>query len=119
MKKLLMSLAVILLFPNSVFGEEKRQVFRLPIMIQCGETASTIDLLREKYKEDPIALGDGKVYTPQGKIVSGQMLLWTNQDPNLNRSFSITISIEKMSCLVMNGNNLDVYYAPYVQQNKI
>lgn len=120
MKNLLAVLLAILLLPNSIFAQETPPPsIALPVMIQCGPSEFTIALLTQKYNENPIALGQGQVIRPNGQPVRGQMLFWHNGD---NRSFSITISFgesDTMSCLVMNGNNVDVFYNPDVEKEKL
>ena len=117
MKKLLTAIAAILLLPNSLFAQEPPKSIPLPIMIQCGPTDFTIKLLKDKYKEHPIALGEGQVITPDGDPVRGQMLFWHGEE---NKTFSVTISFGKndfMSCLIMNGNNVNMFYNPNADED--
>ena len=110
MKKLLTAIAAILLLPNSLFAQSPPKAIPLPIMIQCGSTDFTIRLLKGKYKENPIALGEGQIIRPNGEPVRGQMLFWHNPQ---TQTFSVTISFGKndiMTCLIMNGNNVNIFY---------
>lgn len=121
MKKLLAVITTIFLFPNSVIAQQTQDppLVSLPVLIQCGPSEFTIALLTEKYKENPIALGMGQVIRPNGQPVRGQMLFWHSED---NRSFSITISFgqaDTMSCLVMNGSDVDIFYDPNVEKEKL
>ncbi len=118
MKKLLTA-AAILLLPNILSAQETPRSIPLPIMIQCGQTDLTIKLLKEKYKEQPIALGEGQVTRPNGEPVHGKMLFWHNAG---SKSFSVTLSFgenDQLSCLILSGQNIDIFYDPNAGQDPI
>ena len=110
------------LLPNNVTAQNMLGRFSLPVMIQCTPSNIMLDILSTTYGESPIALGDGTVFRPNGLPVLGQMLFWhTPSSTDQTNKFTITISFGKeneVTCIVINGNNLHIFYDPDKDKTK-
>lgn len=99
---------ILLLFPSLVSAQEiAKPDFNLPTLIQCGQSSTVWEMLQDKYKEEPFALGRGSLTRNDGKPVSGDLVMWTNRE---KKSFTVTVTFPPagITCMIVNGREFQI-----------
>ncbi len=108
--KKLITTCVVVLTCNMALAQEAKQppTTALPLIMPCNKSQIIFDMLgNRKYVETPIAIGNGIVFKPDNMPVPGQLTLWYNKDDKKNFSIVFTIGGTNISCIVVNGTNLE------------
>jgi hypothetical protein len=71
----------------------------------CNTSELVIDILQEKYNEEPVGLGMGSIYGPDGKPRPGQLVIWKN---NTTKTFTVTFTPQDtdLMCFISSGKDL-------------
>ena len=86
--------------------------FPMPTMATCDTSEKMVDVIYNKYGEQPLANGKGSIFAANGQMLVGTMTYWINAETG---TFSITITNGQLMCLVMMGSDFEP--APIPGQN--
>ena len=78
-----------------------QQGFPMPTMTTCDTSEKMVDVIYNKYGEQPLANGNGSLFHQNGQLLAGVMTYWVNAKTG---TFSITVTNGQLMCLVMMGN---------------
>ena len=81
-----------------------QQGFPMPTMATCDTSAKMVDVIYNKYGEQPLANGKGSIFAPNGQQLLGTMTYWINAETG---TFSVTITNGDIMCLVMMGSDFE------------
>ena len=76
--------------------------FPMPTIITCDTSEKMVDVIYNRYGEQPLANGTGSIFHQNGRQLSGAMTYWVNAKTG---SFSVTITNGLVMCLVMTGKD--------------
>tara|TARA_B100000900_G_scaffold349006_1_gene314983 strand:- start:1309 stop:1695 length:387 start_codon:yes stop_codon:yes gene_type:complete len=113
--KKLIATCVVVLTCSAAFAEHDTpkkdsnpETTALPLIMPCNKSQIIFDMLgNKKYVETPIAIGNGIIFKPDNMPVPGQLTLWYNKDDKKNFSVVFSIGGTNISCIVVNGANLE------------
>ena len=69
----------------------------------------SLDVIYNKYGEQPLANGKGSIFSGNGQQLLGTMTYWLNAETG---TFSVTITNGDIMCLVMMGNDFEPATTP-------
>jgi len=78
--------------------------FPMPTMAQCDSSEKMVDVIYNKYGEQPLANGKGSIFAANGQMLVGTMTYWINAETG---TFSITITNGQLMCLVLMGSDFE------------
>lgn len=76
--------------------------FPMPTMATCDTSEKMVDVIYNKYGEQPLANGKGSLFHQNGQQLLGSMTYWVNPETG---TFSVTITNGPIMCLVMMGKD--------------
>jgi len=76
--------------------------FPMPTMSTCDTSEKMVDVIYNKYGEQPLANGNGSLFHQNGQQLLGSMTYWVNAETG---TFSVTITNGPIMCLVMMGKD--------------
>ena len=83
--------------------------FPMPTMTTCDTTDKMVDVIYNRYGEEPLANGKGSIFAQSGQNLLGTMTYWVNSE---TRTFSVTITNGDIMCLVIMGNDFEPAFNP-------
>jgi len=83
--------------------------FPMPTMATCDTSEKMVDVIYNKYGEQPLANGKGSIFSGNGQQLLGTMTYWLNAETG---TFSVTITNGDIMCLVISGNDFEPAIPP-------
>lgn len=103
---ILLASGLAILSTLSVSAQEQTPIpqlgFPMPTTTTCDTSEKMVDVIYNKYGEQPLANGKGSIFSANGQQLLGTMTYWVNAETG---TFSVTITNGQIMCLVMMGSD--------------